>query len=638
MKKIYSLVLGLSVLSVIASAQSMIAPNWSETAIERSGKQGPKFEKGAVYWTSNFDTPADWVAEADDETHGWLITATEKGWSPNTTINSTSGGNYALFRNGNPNTPDNTTGVEWSLSTAQPIDLSGKPSVAVTYEIWGRRFTDDIEVQFSLDGTEWITADAISDDIRPLTSTQPVNDFTNPTLRYALLAGAGNQPQVWIRFRWFSTDSRNIAYSYNIDDVSIVEAPGKEIAISDVHSDNGGADQFFEYGELPLSQAHMLINAVMLSNNGGATQAVKVVLNVTKDGAPFGTYSPAESVVMGPATDSAVTFNSFIPTEIGNYFFTYTITSDSAGDEASLGDNVAVDSLIITNNVWSDDDGNIFKGNGYKAFKLNGSTTEYAPCVLGQSFQVYNSGDKAYGIYTVIPDFAGSIVTLDQPIYVDLHRFTDPATYRDNQGFMPEEYVTIPESHTEYNIAANDITPQASAPNTRFIKFDQAIDLLPGIYVATISTLGGSDFIYNIPITSNDNGDLSGSLFGDIQPNVAGKHVFYGGMSPYIKLALAEGKSDGLNKTASTNFFLGQNQPNPFNGTSTVSYQLKEAGSVNFEVMDVTGKVVKSVNEGVKTVGNHAIVLNSADFNAGVYFYTLNVNGVKVSKKMIITE
>jgi hypothetical protein len=55
-------------------------------------------------------------------------------------------------------------------------------------------------------------------------------------------------------------------------------------------------------------------------------------------------------------------------------------------------------------------------------------------------------------------------------------------------------------------------------------------------------------------------------------------------------------------------------------------------------VYDVTGQLVESVDQGTQVAGQHSVNLNTTGYAPGVYFYTLNVDGVKVTKKMVIGE
>ncbi len=91
--------------------------------------------------------------------------------------------------------------------------------------------------------------------------------------------------------------------------------------------------------------------------------------------------------------------------------------------------------------------------------------------------------------------------------------------------------------------------------------------------------------------------------------------------------------SVGINELEANSATLGQNVPNPFNGESTITYQLaKDANSVLFTVTDVMGRVISS-EKGSTNTGSHSIKLGS--YAAGIYYYTLNVDGKTSTKKMI---
>lgn len=95
----------------------------------------------------------------------------------------------------------------------------------------------------------------------------------------------------------------------------------------------------------------------------------------------------------------------------------------------------------------------------------------------------------------------------------------------------------------------------------------------------------------------------------------------------------------GINETANTGIALEQNMPNPSNGSTTIRYSLANGGTnVTLEVYDVTGTLISSVDQGTRAAGQHTVDLNTTNYAAGVYFYTLNVDGVKVTKKMVISE
>lgn len=91
-----------------------------------------------------------------------------------------------------------------------------------------------------------------------------------------------------------------------------------------------------------------------------------------------------------------------------------------------------------------------------------------------------------------------------------------------------------------------------------------------------------------------------------------------------------------IETAAGNDFSLGQNQPNPFKNQTTINYQLKKsADKVSVQVYDVTGSLLfESAGSNLKA-GNYSVDLNTAEFASGLYFYSIVVDGVKVTKKMI---
>lgn len=90
----------------------------------------------------------------------------------------------------------------------------------------------------------------------------------------------------------------------------------------------------------------------------------------------------------------------------------------------------------------------------------------------------------------------------------------------------------------------------------------------------------------------------------------------------------------GVEELNAKGFSLSQNVPNPFSSQSTIQYELsKGSRNVTFSVYDVTGRVmVEMPADG--GIGVHAI--NVGPFAAGVYYYTLNVDGNVITKKMVV--
>jgi hypothetical protein len=75
--------------------------------------------------------------------------------------------------------------------------------------------------------------------------------------------------------------------------------------------------------------------------------------------------------------------------------------------------------------------------------------------------------------------------------------------------------------------------------------------------------------------------------------------------------------------------------PNPANGFSNISYNLKEAKCITVELIDMNGNSVKELYSRKQSPGRHSQILNFQDVTAGVYFIRLSVDQQKVSQKLI---
>lgn len=83
---------------------------------------------------------------------------------------------------------------------------------------------------------------------------------------------------------------------------------------------------------------------------------------------------------------------------------------------------------------------------------------------------------------------------------------------------------------------------------------------------------------------------------------------------------------------------LMQNLPNPFRAGTVISFRLESEQDVDLKVLDVTGRVVRSLADGRMPAGMHQIQLDSNGMAAGVYYYRLTTPTSTQTKKMILTQ
>jgi hypothetical protein len=89
---------------------------------------------------------------------------------------------------------------------------------------------------------------------------------------------------------------------------------------------------------------------------------------------------------------------------------------------------------------------------------------------------------------------------------------------------------------------------------------------------------------------------------------------------------------------------LDQNIPNPFNPTTTIKYEVREAGLVSLKIYNVAGQLVKTLVDGQKVAGQVYSAtwngLNDAGqpVSSGVYFYKLVAKNFTQTKKMVLLK
>ena len=93
--------------------------------------------------------------------------------------------------------------------------------------------------------------------------------------------------------------------------------------------------------------------------------------------------------------------------------------------------------------------------------------------------------------------------------------------------------------------------------------------------------------------------------------------------------------------TNSTKLF--DNYPNPFNPTTTISFDLKNDSKVKLEIFNIKGQKVVTLEDDKKTKGHHSIVWNGTDFedrsvSSGIYFYKLITEKYSSVKKMVLMK
>ncbi len=88
---------------------------------------------------------------------------------------------------------------------------------------------------------------------------------------------------------------------------------------------------------------------------------------------------------------------------------------------------------------------------------------------------------------------------------------------------------------------------------------------------------------------------------------------------------------------------LQTNYPNPFKGSTTINFTLKEATDIRLEIFNIHGQRIKTLFSGRKDTGNHALIWDGTDSQhnkvaSGIYLYHLTTRQGSDIKKCILLK
>ncbi|NOX17797.1 MAG: T9SS type A sorting domain-containing protein [Chlorobi bacterium] len=160
------------------------------------------------------------------------------------------------------------------------------------------------------------------------------------------------------------------------------------------------------------------------------------------------------------------------------------------------------------------------------------------------------------------------------------------------------------------------------------------IDIVTGSTVFEMDDLNFS-FSYPVIWDIDDDGKWDCSFSQYNYPNY--ETYSYQVYSTDIPTSVAKGDVVQLN------FKLNQNYPNPFNPSTTIKYSINEPGNVSINIYDISGSLVKELYSGYKNPGDYQVAWNGQNSKggkiaSGTYFYQIDYNGKKLTKKMLLLK
>lgn len=78
--------------------------------------------------------------------------------------------------------------------------------------------------------------------------------------------------------------------------------------------------------------------------------------------------------------------------------------------------------------------------------------------------------------------------------------------------------------------------------------------------------------------------------------------------------------------------------PNPFNPSTTIEFSLPRTEQVKIVLYNTLGKEVMCLLDDVREKGKYKMQVNLNEFPSGVYYYTMQTNSFRATKKMMLVK
>ena len=630
MKKIYLLVSGLVMMGTgfaqlansvektsrfqeeLASPGQIVTGHHTDSQADRAA--------GDLIWSTNFDVTTNWqttvTSGAADADHNWII-GTDNTWFFTTTeISSTSGGNYAVCKNGNASTGTQYAGGNFILELDTVFDLSSYASVLLEFEQYGAKFNDDQKVQVSTNGgTVWNDVYTNADKIGLFWGAG--EPYANPDFEQVDITSAISANPANVRIRLLLTwdpavTSPGITYGWFVDDLALREGYDNDLSIHDGYLSVGQWPS--DISQIPGSQSTDVTFSATVSNNGNMNVA-GVVVNADVTPAGFSGSSAPVTINAG-ASDSLVVSTVFTtPTANGLHEVDFMLSATPVLD--NTWNDVMTETIRVTTDIMACDHYDGTDGSITGSF-FGWSAPAGGISSIGNIMEVYADGVIG-GIRVGLREWSNTATSEGNILCAVIYKYDDVAQE------LVYEYV-----YENYIVEPGDVGSIVE------IIFPDQLEVTAGeIYYIGAGFYDGTD----VPIMMSGESPI-GTVIGtddvdvvtlvDADPNETNIGT------PVVRAIFKDFTSTG--EIPASTFTIGQNVPNPFGNTSVITYSLTESADVSVKFVDLTGKTVKTVNPGTQAAGTYTISVDANDLAEGTYLYTFTVNDKTYTKQMVVTK
>ena len=570
---------------------------------------------------NTFDNVNDWTISAPNLQGQWEVVTTTPADVDNymgSMASSTASDGFAVFNGIQYLLNASGIGVDFQNATIElndTIDFSNYPSVTLEFEQRYRAFNyDKTYVELSTDlGLTW-TQIELNDQV---TTNDPA---VQELIGINISSYVGGQSDVKIRFRWMSDsddDAYGSGYGWLIDDLKITVPPENDVqnVSSWIFGENSSGA---EYGRTPISHVEQNFYVGSSVYNYGSMDQTNIVVNGDFIG-PSNFNTTATSPLL--VSDSSQVVESLNPISLSVGSYSGTITVSSMGDTLGSGnfdDNIYLRNFEVTNDVYSLDGLGIHPPD-YEAVGSLGSNS-WTSASDGLVCATLYPIKQQEVINSVRAYLQSSSVAQSEVILYILDSLSFTNGLFSNSIFVSELYTVtaqdISNGYIEIPVANNTGWDPLTNSSTW-----ENLTLPVGNYYAALELYSGGN-TYDIRIL-DDNTVAQPSWSSAIW--FPGDQAYTNGNAFAIRMIFGNNVNVNESQMSSLELF-----PNPAN--DIININLKNNISSNYEILDISGKVLLSDSFLNETQVNSSVLKN------GIYIIRVVNDFKSFSKRITITD
>jgi hypothetical protein len=576
----------------------------------------------AVYYTEDFDGGLNgWVGTIQVGTAGFGLTNTGHQNTPSNTFQipplvTSTPTNWILLDSDADGTQ--YTNPEEATFNSPEIDLTAAAGDFVALQFdqffaeWDNQiFTeagseDHCFIAVSTDSTNWTEIEI--NDLMGRTG-RPNPEFISWDITDAI---AGNESTVYFRFRWEGAWN----YGWQFDNVQVASIPERDLEIVDIwrptsqlNPANGGT--LYMYSQTPLAHTDTVVFGAIVRNTGHDTHTdVAVDFELTTPGGPQSGTSPViASIPPSPDLDTILFSVNYVPDAVGSYTTEFTVVSNE-GDLFSDNDSLVDDHFEVTDYIYAAD---------YPVGAEIGCTTppgidNFQEMRFGNVF-AFKTDDVLSGIDFKLTSNASNVGEL---VFAQVFAFDGQSgewfSEWDNNG-QPVYTVDAADLGNWVTVAVNAGNGLNVFETTEY-------------YLVTVGTISGT----TDPVFARQGDMKLGRVagYGTVEASGnPGGATYFDRISPMVRARVNQNEV-GIEEQAIQESFMVF--PNPANTEINVAMNLDNADNTVVNVLDISGKVIKTMTLGTVN-GQMTITVPLTDLANGVYFIEMaNDNGNQVKK------